>query len=61
MGNMEMTIDEAIKTLEEFRESLKEIGVQIYDNENEAFETLIKAAKECEMLRDFAREWYRNL
>lgn len=51
-----MKIDEAIKTLEEFRGILKEIGVQIYDNENEAFETLIKAAKECEMLRECVKE-----
>ena len=45
-----MTIDEAIKTVEEFEENLWSCDIPIYNNEEEALETLIKAAKEYEML-----------
>lgn len=41
-----MTVDEAIKVIEEFEDILRMCDIPIYDNEEEAFETLIKAALE---------------
>ena len=39
-----MTVDEAIKVIEEFKDILRMCDIPIYDNEEEAFKTLIKAA-----------------
>ncbi len=39
-----MTVDEAIEVIEEFKDILRMCDIPIYDNEEEAFETLIKAA-----------------
>ena len=40
-----MTVDEAIKIVEEFCEDLWSCDIPIYDNEQEAIETLIEVAK----------------
>lgn len=43
-----MTVNEAIEVIEEFCEDLWLCDIPIYDNEQEAFEMLIKAALEYE-------------
>ncbi len=45
-----MTVDKAIEIVEKFCENLRTCDIPVYNNEQEALDTLIKAAKEYEVL-----------